>query len=175
VPEPEAATETQSESGSTDEEAMLDSVVFAEFQSSAQAIRPGGKFLLAVRFDIAGDYRISGSDPGDVGRSTQVKFEVPEGFSVGPVQFPEPQRFDLPGGLVSYGYKGQTAVFAEVTAPSRLSQSRAYRFDVKADWFACKRDCATEELQAWFELVSSPQAPEPRLPRELREYYNAIR
>lgn len=153
---------------------MPESVVHAEFQTSARAIRPGGKFLLAVRFDITPEYRISWSNPGDVGKSTRVKFLVPEGFVVGPLQFPAPTRFELPGKLVSYGYQNSTAVFAEVTAPARLSTSEAYRFDVRADWLACKDDCATESLDAWFELLSMPSAPEPELPDELRAHHDAL-
>ena len=156
------------------EEAMPESVVHAEFQTSAQAIKPRGKFLLAVRFEIAQGYRISWTNPGDVGKSTRVEFQVPPGFSVGPLQFPAPTRFELPGDLVSYGYEGETAVFAEVTTPDRPSQSEAHRFDVKADWLACKVECANEELSAWFELAFGARAPEPRLPDELMAHHASI-
>src|SRR5690606_19036612 len=47
-------------------------VVHAEFQTSAQAVKPKGKFLLAVRFDIQDGYRISWQNPGDVGKTTRV-------------------------------------------------------------------------------------------------------
>jgi|GEM_PF-1118228 len=151
-----------------------ESMVQAELQTSASGLRQNGKFLLAVRFEILPEYRISWTNPGDVGERTQVTFEVPEGFSVGPVQFPAPTRFELPGGLVNYGYAEKTAVFAEVTAPAQLSQNEAYRFDVHAHWLACKDDCATEELNAWFELVATRGAPEPALPDELAAYYSAI-
>jgi len=153
---------------------MPESVVHAEFQTSASALEPGGKFLLAVRFEITPEYRISWSNPGDVGKSTRVSFQVPEGFVVGALQFPPPQRFELAGKLVNYGYQGETAVFAEVTAPARLSRSEAYRFDVRADWLACKDDCATESLDAWFELVSMSAAPDPALPEELAAHHAAL-
>jgi DsbC/DsbD-like thiol-disulfide interchange protein len=151
-----------------------ESVVHAEFQTSAQAVKPRGTFLLAVRFDIEEGYRISWQNPGDVGKTTRVTFEVPEGFSVGPLQYPAPRRFELPGKLISYGYERQTAIFAEVTAPDRLPDGHTYRFDVKADWLACKNECASEELSAWFELASSALAPEPELPAELAPYQAAV-
>lgn len=151
-----------------------ESVVHAELQTSAQAVKPKGKFLLAVRFDIESGYRISWQNPGDVGKTTRVVFEVPDGFSVGPLQYPAPQRFELPGKLVSYGYEKQTAIFAEVTAPERLPEGHTYRFDVKADWLACNNECANEELSAWFELPSSALAPEPVLPPELAVYHDAV-
>ncbi len=146
----------------------------AELQTSARAIHPGSKFLLAVRFDIASGYRISWMNPGDVGKSTRVRFEVPEGFSVGPLLFPAPSRFEMPGNLVSYGYENGTAVFAEVTAPEQLVHGQAYRFDVRADWLACQEECAEEELSAWLELASVRSAPEPQLPQELVAHHAAI-
>jgi len=155
-------------------QASSEHVVHAEFQTSAQAVKPKGKFLLAVRFDIQEGYRISWQNPGDVGKTTRVAFEVPEGFSVGPILYPAPQRFELPGKLVSYGYEKQTAIFAEVTAPERLPEGQTFRFDVRADWLACSNECATEELNAWFELASSAFAPEPQLPAELAPYYSAV-
>jgi DsbC/DsbD-like thiol-disulfide interchange protein len=151
-----------------------ESIVHAELQTSAQAVKPKGKFLLAVFFKIESGWRISWQNPGDVGKSTHVRFEVPEGFSVGPIQFPAPQRYELPGGLVNYGYENETAIFAEVTAPDRLPDGQTFRFDVKADWLACADDCANEELSAWFELVSSGLAPEPQLPSSLTAAYAAI-
>lgn len=151
-----------------------DQVVHAEFQTSAQAVKPKGKFLLAVRFDIQEGYRISWQNPGDVGKTTRVVFEVPEGFSVGPLLYPAPQRFTLPGDLVGYGYEKQTAIFAEVSAPERLPEGQTFRFDVKADWLACSNECANEELAAWFELASSAYAPEPQLPPELAPHYAAV-
>jgi DsbC/DsbD-like thiol-disulfide interchange protein len=155
-------------------ESSGDAIVHAELETSAQAVEPGGKFLLAVRFQIPADYRISWTNPGDVGQSTHVAFEVPEGFVVGALLFPAPKRFELPGKLVSYGYERETAVFAEVTAPAKLSESQVLRFEVKADWLACKDECASEELGAWFELVSRRRAPEPQLPEDLDAYYSAL-
>lgn len=151
-----------------------DSVVRAEFQTSAQAVKPKGKFLLAVRFDIEKGYRISWQNPGDVGKATRVVFEVPEGFSVGPIQYPAPQRFELPGKLINYGYENQTAMFAEVTTPDRVPEGATFRFDVRADWLACSNECATEELNAWFELASSAFAPEPQLPAELAPHFASV-
>jgi DsbC/DsbD-like thiol-disulfide interchange protein len=155
-------------------ESSGESIVHAEFETSALAVEAGGKFLLAVRFQIPDDYRISWINPGDVGATTRVRFEVPEGFVVGPLQFPVPTRFNLPGKLVSYGYTRETAVFAEVTAPERLPENQVLRFDVKTDWLACKDECANEELGAWFELLSKRRAPEPQLPQDLDPYYSAL-
>jgi hypothetical protein len=156
------------------EEEMPDTIVYAALKTSAQAIKPGSKFLIAVHFDITEGYRISWSNPGDVGKGTHVEFEVPEGFEVGPLMFPAPTRFELPGDLIGYGYEGETAVFAEVKVPKQIKQNKAYRFEAKARWVACKRDCGNEEISAYFELVAMHDAPKPQLPEELRPIYAAL-
>lgn len=153
------------------EEEMPDTLVHAAFTTSVEAVAPRAKFLLAVHFDIADGYRISWTNPGDVGRTTEVSFEVPEGFELGEVRFPVPTRFDLPGDLVSYGYQGHTAVFAEVTAPAELAPNRVHRFDAKATWVACKKDCGREELSAYVELVSMRKAPYAELSDDLAQHY----
>lgn len=173
APEPPSAP-SPPEKSAWPEPATPESVVHAEFATSAQAVKPKGKFLLAVRFQIEPGYRISWQNPGDVGKSTEVAFDVPPGFSVGPLLYPAPQRFELPGKLINYGYENETAIFAEVTAPERITDGKAFRFDVKATWLACKDECATEELSAWFELVSAAHAAEPALPLELSSYYDAV-
>jgi thiol:disulfide interchange protein DsbD len=174
APEAPAPAPAEPERSAWPEAPKPESIVVAEFQTSAQAVKPKGKFLLAVHFRIESGWRISWQNPGDVGKSTHVHFEVPEGFSVGPIQFPAPERFELPGKLVNYGYQNETAIFAEVTAPDRLPDGQAFRFDVKADWLACADDCANEELSAWFELASSWRAPEPELPASLAASFAAI-
>lgn len=123
------------------------------------ALKPGGKFLLIAHFKIHDGYRISWKNPGDVGKATQVRFKVPEAFSVSEVMYPRPVRFVLNGDLVSYGYKGETALFAEVEVPHGLDEQAPYRFEMDAEWFACKKECATERTNAYFELLVDPSAP----------------
>ncbi len=172
APAVEAAPE--SEPSAPAAEAMPESVVTALLETSAQGLHSNVTFLLAVRFQITPGYRISWTNPGDVGQSTRVNFEVPEGFELGEVQFPVPSRFELPGGLVSYGYENETAVFAQVTAPKGLSSNQVYRFDVRSTWLACKMECASEELNAWFELPANPRSPSPQLPEQLVAHYEAL-
>ena len=153
---------------------MPDELVKATFESSAFALRPGGKIWLVARFKIHDGYRISWKNPGDVGKPTRAKFSVPEGFSVGEVRYPRPRRFVLNGDLVSYGYREETALFAEVEVPEGLSEQTAYRFDLEADWYACKKQCATESTQAFFELLVDPSAPRTAMDETLSALLDSV-
>jgi DsbC/DsbD-like thiol-disulfide interchange protein len=147
------ATADDSEAASA-RESVPESVVQVTFEPLVNAVRPGKPFLLAAHFRIANGYRISGKKVGDVGKETVVTFTAPDGFEVGQVAFPTPERYTVAGGYVGFGYKDETAVFVEVKPPKKLKSNAVHRFDLSASWVACKRECATEHTDAFLELAT---------------------
>jgi thiol:disulfide interchange protein DsbD len=134
---------------------MPESVVQVTFEPLVTGVRPGRPFLLAAHFRIASGYRISGKNPGQVGKETVVSFSAPDGFDVGQVEFPTPERYTVPGGYVGFGYQEETAIFVEIKPPKKLKSGAVHRFDLSASWVACKRECATEHTDAFVELVTA--------------------
>ncbi len=132
-----------------------ESVVQVTFEPLVTGVRPGRTFWLAAHFRITAGYRISWTNPGDVGKETVVEFRGPSGFEVGTPKFPVPERYTVPGGHVGYGYQNETAVFVEVKAPRVLSNGRVHRFDLSASWVACKKVCATERTDAFVEIATT--------------------
>lgn len=133
---------------------MPESVVQVSLEPLVSGVRPGRKFLIAAHFRIAQGYRISWTNPGDVGKETVVTVKAPAGFQVGTPRFPVPERYTVPGGYVGFGYQNETAVFVEVKAPAALRGS-VHRFDLSASWVACKKECATEHTDAFVELATT--------------------
>jgi DsbC/DsbD-like thiol-disulfide interchange protein len=123
------------------------------------AIKPGSRFLIAAHFRIAPGYRIGWKAKGDVGRATSVTFRAPAGFDVGPIQYPAPQRFSgTEGGAARgewLGYENETAVFAEVKAPSTVRADDVIRLDLFAEWAACKDECQVAKTAAFIELEAA--------------------
>jgi thiol:disulfide interchange protein DsbD len=148
-----APQETAAAPAPPPKESVPESVVQVTFEPLVTAVRPGKPFLLAAHFRIARGYRISGKDPGEVGKPTVVSFQAPDGFEVGEVSFPTPERYTV-GGYVGFGYQDETAVFVEIKPPKRLKSDGVHRFDVSASWVACKRECATEHTDAFLELTT---------------------
>ena len=171
---PKAAPQVESESASSSKAPRTepDVAVKASFETSTAAVSPGSKFLVAAHFRIAEGYRLSWVNPGDVGKRIAIEFRAPEGFEVSAPMFPGPTKFNLPDGYVSYGYDGETAVFAEISTPVDISPDEVFRFELSAKWLACKGTCLKEGVEAYFELVSSPsevsQGFEAPLPRFLQ-------
>lgn len=156
APEPVAVAAPVEEEAEP-EEWVPENVAQSSFEVSVSAIQPGAKFLIAARFEIEPGYRLGWVNPGDVGKATRITLKAPAGFEVSAPMFPAPERYDLGHGLKSYGYKDRLVIFFEVKAPKKLSFSRVNRFDVNASWLGCKKECVSEETNAFFELTSSWQ------------------
>lgn len=101
----------------------------------------GRSFHLAVAFGIEPDWHIYWSNPGDSGLATEVAIQAPPGFKIGPIQFPGPDRFELPGDIVNYGYGGRVLLFALVTPPKVLDEGSVASFHVDASWLVCRESC----------------------------------
>jgi thiol:disulfide interchange protein DsbD len=93
-----------------------------------------GEFLIGVHFKIEPGWHLYWRYAGDVGLPTQVRFNLPEGASVGELQWPTPVRFSQSGGLVGIGYEGETVLFARLRVPSSLSGEA---ISLQARWVAC--------------------------------------
>ncbi len=157
-----------------DEEQHADTLANTTLAATVAEVRPGTSFTVALFFEIADGYRLGWLYPGDVGQKLSVQFSAPEGFEVGPVQYPGPERFELNGGLISYGYKTHAAAFAEITAPSKLDLQEAYRFDAKATWMVCKKECHSEGTEAFFELSANRAAQTLGFDSPLQELHQQV-
>lgn len=156
--------------------------VKVEVYADVEAISPGATFHLAVQYDIIPDWHIYWVNPGDTGYATSLEIEAPEGFTVGPVQYPGPHRFEQPGELVSFGYEHQATLVVEIKAPATLQPGDPIRIGVQSDWLVCKEACvmgkAAESLMLkTAALVEEGESTDgkrfaaamARMPRELKE------
>ena len=123
------------------------------------AIRPGGSVTLAVDLEIAPEWHVYWSNPGDAGAPTEIFVDAPDGFTVGPTRFPRPQTFQEPEG-VTYGYAERTVLFVELTAPDRaLPEAIPVRLDVH--FLVCKERCLIGHWPLELVLASSDVASPP--------------
>jgi hypothetical protein len=78
--------------------------VRASLVAEADAAQPGRSLLVGFRLEMEPGWHTYWRNPGDSGLPTKVRWELPEGFSAGELQWPRPIRFAT-GPLVSYGYE----------------------------------------------------------------------
>jgi DsbC/DsbD-like thiol-disulfide interchange protein len=125
-------------------------------------VAPGQELTIAARFDVEPTWHLYWVNPGETGLPTEVAIEAPDGFEVGPIQYPGPEKFESPGGIVSYGYSEHALLSAPVIAPDEIPESGA-RFAAEGSWLACREVCIVGKASA--ALVLPPaSADEPSQP-----------
>lgn len=125
------------------------------------ALRPGQPMTLAARFDIDPEWHIYWENPGESGLATEVEFQAPEGFTVGPVRYPGPVAFSSPGPVVSYGYAGTVLLSAPVEVPKSLASGDHVTFQAEAFWLACRDSCIRGQGKAELKLPVLASGSEP--------------
>jgi len=130
----------------TAEEARVQASLIAD----TSAIEPGSTFWLGVHFEIEDGWHIYWRNPGDAGLATDVRFELPDGFVAGPLQWPLPVAFIQSEGIPGYGYEGSVVLAAEITVPRHFDRSKSGTVWAEASWLACKGVCVlgSAELEA---------------------------
>ncbi len=101
----------------------------------ADPLAAGGTGWLGVKYTVAPGWHIYWENPGDTGMSTTIALTLPAGFSAGPVQYPGPESFVMPGDLVNYGYEGEVVLLSELTAPAVLPASGTITAETR--WLVC--------------------------------------
>jgi suppressor for copper-sensitivity B len=121
-----------------------------------------GELLLGVQFEVAPSWHVYWKNSGDAGFAPMVTLAPTPGLSDTVFHWPAPSRFDLPGGLVAYGY--ERAVVYPLTA--KLARGRpgaatlALRADV--DYLTCQIDCVPYRYTLSLDLpLAAERVPDP--------------
>ncbi|MDQ8181724.1 protein-disulfide reductase DsbD domain-containing protein [Pelagicoccus sp. SDUM812005] len=125
--------------------------VEAELVADVAALRPGQEFQLALRLKMDPHWHVYWINPGDTGLVPEVEWELPEGFEVGPLEFPVPHRIPTPP-LVSYGYEGEIFLLAKARAPESLPVGGTVRINAAANWLVCEEYCIQGDAKVALEL-----------------------
>ncbi|HEX4055175.1 MAG TPA: protein-disulfide reductase DsbD domain-containing protein [Tepidisphaeraceae bacterium] len=124
--------------------------VRAEVLADVSSVQAGKPFWLGVRLSVDPGWHVYWKNPGDAGLPTQVKFTVPDGFTVGPLQYPTPQRIDQAGNILALAYEDSVLLLAKVTPPDHLPADFHGEFQAAISWLVCSQVClpgkATESL-----------------------------
>ncbi len=137
--------------------------VEAELISENAAITGGQPFWLAVRLAMDPHWHTYWENPGDSGLATTIAWDLPEGFSAGPVLWPYPERFEA-APYVSYGYQGEVLLLSQITPPAELTAGNRLSLMGRADWTVCREDlCMPGGADLSVEIPVRADAPQPNL------------
>jgi DsbC/DsbD-like thiol-disulfide interchange protein len=116
-------------------------LVRVSLMADRDAIKPGETFTLGVKLRIERGWHIYWENCGDAGLPTSADVRAPDGFKVGPVRFPAPERLEAEGKLVMFVHTGETVLLVDVTAPKDWKPTEPARFSVEANWLVCIKEC----------------------------------
>ena len=98
-----------------------------------------GEIRLGVHFKLAPGWHVYWKNSGDAGYAPVVVFGKAEGLSEPELLWPAPERFELPGDLVAFGYENE----AVYPIRARLTQAPgdALKLSADVDYVVCEAEC----------------------------------
>ncbi|MGN6366919.1 MAG: protein-disulfide reductase DsbD domain-containing protein [Phycisphaerae bacterium] len=115
--------------------------VQTRIDADVSAIQPGQPFHLAITVTPPPGWHIYWQNPGDSGLPTKVRWSLPPGYIAGPLQYPLPHQYTLPGDIIAYGYEGPTSFLATITPPKDLNPNQPAFIEGTVSWLCCKEEC----------------------------------
>lgn len=128
-----------------------------ELISEVAQVTPGQKFYLALNFELEPHWHIYWKNPGASGLPVEIEWELPDGFVVGDIQWPAPNRIEL-GGLMSYGFENTARLIVPVQAPASLKPGTPLLIKADAFWLICKEVCLPGDASLALDLISGQEA-----------------
>lgn len=108
--------------------------VRASLVSEMETIEPESPFWIAINIELGNGWHAYWKNPGDAGMPPTVEWELPEGFSVGEMLWPHPERLTL-NESTGYGYHNKLVLLAKITPPKKIASRVELAAEVR--WVVC--------------------------------------
>lgn len=103
-------------------------------------------------------------NPGDSGLPTRIDWELPPGWTVGPIAWPTPRRIAV-GPLANYGYEGEVLLPMTLVPAGPMPATGEITLRARASWLVCKDVCIPGDAHLALVLrVATAQTDTPRPP-----------
>jgi len=134
-------------------------LVEASLVADSTAAVPGRSVDVGLLLKTAPGWHTYWEYPGDAGLATTIEWELPEGVSAGPIQWPMPVEVKLPGDIVDYAYKGDVLLITTLQVPEDFSAEKL-EIGAKVNWLVCEDICipGDAELQLSLPVAAVAQA-----------------
>jgi thiol:disulfide interchange protein DsbD len=117
--------------------------VEAELIAERTAVVPGQPLTVATRLSMDRGWHTYWRNPGDSGLPTTLAWNLPQGLSAGPIEWPAPRALPV-GPLMNFGYEGEVLLLSTVSAGRDVAGGKTVTLSARADWLVCKEICIPE-------------------------------
>ena len=138
--------------------------IAASLVAESPVVVPGETVTLALMMRPAKGWHGYWKNPGDSGIETQIAWQLPEGLTAGPIQYPVPGQLII-GGLMNYVYEGDYAQLIDLKVPAGVAPGAKLPVRATVDYLACTEEvCVPETANVAVDLEagSAPAAPTNR-------------
>jgi DsbC/DsbD-like thiol-disulfide interchange protein/cytochrome c biogenesis protein CcdA len=160
---------------------ILIALLFAPVAAAARGIEPelvaegaaapGGEVELAIVMKTQPGWHGYWLNPGDAGLPMSVEWQLPPGYSMGPLRYPVPTRLTV-AGIMNYVYEDDYAVLTRLKVPANAAVGTV-PISAKARWLACTDKICVPE-QGEFSLQLSVGPPQPEATAQFDQWKRAL-
>ncbi len=129
------------------------------WHAQSSGYEPGQPVITALRMTLSPGWHTYWINPGEAGMPLSANFELPDGWSAEPPQFPLPMRFNT-GEMHDFGYEG-TVWFPIILHPP-VDADGDVKITGAFSWLVCDDSaCIPGNATLQLSLTSSANAPTP--------------
>jgi len=129
-------------------------LVHAALVADTKAIVPGKSFTVGLLLRMAPGWHTYWKFSGDAGLPSEIKWNLPDGWKVGDIQWPIPLKTTDPGDIQTYGYQDEVLLMQEIIPPAKIDSS-SVKLSAEANWLVCEKICIPGSASLQLELPTS--------------------
>ncbi len=126
-----------------------------ELLTPTPAISAADPFEAGLYFKLDKGWHVYWLNAGDSGLSPTIKWTLPPGISVGPIQYPTPKRLPL-GPYMDFGYENEVLFPIAMKAKASLKPGQRETIAAKVDWLVCREVCIPGKANLTLDISVSP-------------------
>jgi thiol:disulfide interchange protein DsbD len=112
--------------------------------SGHDSVEPGTRFTVALRMEFEGNWYTYWRNAGDSGEAVQIVWDLPEGVSAGPIQWPAPEVKTV-GPIVSYAMAREAWLPVTITVDETVAPDQPITLKAHAYFLVCDDICIPED------------------------------
>lgn len=130
---------------------------------SARAVAaPAGDPALGLEFALAPGWHVYWRNAGDAGYPPEVRPVAGTALAAATLLYPAPERFDLPGDLVAFGYEHEVIYPLDARVDVDSAATRA-NLGLRVDYLVCAETCIPYAADLALELPLGVAADDPEI------------
>jgi DsbC/DsbD-like thiol-disulfide interchange protein len=131
-----------------------------ELVAQDQWISAAHTIHLGLRFQLEKGWHIYWVNPGDSGEPPRVKWQLPQGVSVGDIEWPTPRRLGT-ATIVDFGYEDDVMLLVPMHAAANVAMQGLVQIGAEVKVLVCREMCIPGKAQVSLTLPVKSQLPAP--------------